>query len=103
MMELTLELEETLWEQAQLLCMDENLTLEQAVTRFLLESIQCGRFLLGAESKREDFEIVVPDHPDGEYLKGPLGTPCPQCGSWKVEWSPEKDNNTCQVCGWSDK
>lgn len=47
MMELTLELEETLWEQVQLLCMGENLTLEQAVTRFLLESVQHGRFLLG--------------------------------------------------------
>lgn len=102
-MELILELEEELWEQAQLLCIGENLTLEQAVTRFLQESVQCGRFLLGEESKWENFEIVVSDRPDGEYLKGPLGTPCPQCGSWEVKWNPEKDNNTCYVCGWSDK
>ena len=35
--------------------------------------------------------------------RGPIGSPCPVCGSKNVFWNAEKDINTCADCGWQDK
>lgn len=35
--------------------------------------------------------------------RGPIGSPCPVCGSKNIFWNAEKDINTCADCGWQDK
>ena len=42
---------------------------------------------------------VVQGHRDPTGPRGPIGLPCPVCGSKNVFWNAEKDINTCADCG----
>ena len=46
---------------------------------------------------------VVQGHMDQTGPRGPIGLPCPVCGSKNVFWNAEKDINTCADCGWQDE
>lgn len=46
---------------------------------------------------------VVQEHRDPTGPRGPIGLPCPVCGSKNVFWNAEKDINTCADCGWQDE
>jgi hypothetical protein len=46
---------------------------------------------------------VVQGHRDPTGPRGPIGLPCPVCGSKNVFWNAEKDINTCADCGWQDE
>ena len=46
---------------------------------------------------------VVQGHRDPTGPRGPIGLPCPVCGSKNIFWNAEKDINTCADCGWQDK
>lgn len=46
---------------------------------------------------------IVQGHRDPVGPRGPIGLPCPACGSKNVFWNAEKDINTCADCGWQDK
>lgn len=46
---------------------------------------------------------VVQGHRDQTGPRGPIGLPCPVCGSKNVFWNAEKDINTCADCGRQDE
>ena len=51
--------------------------------------------------RRGDEIVQEPRDPTGP--RGPIGLPCPVCGSKNVFWNAEKDINTCADCGWQGK
>lgn len=46
---------------------------------------------------------IVQGHRDPTGSRGPIGLPCPVCGSKNVFWNAEKDTYICPNCGWQDK
>lgn len=54
------------------------------------------------EFLRRGDEVVL-EHGDPTGPRGPIGLPCPVCGSKNVFWNAEKDINTCADCGWQDE